>query len=353
MQTQTPVVDCFLLPESDPASCLALQLFLLNATAEGRRPPALVVYSFRDDHAALGRFHLAPDDRGTDLHRRFCGGRVLPIGPGFAGVALVLPRRDALTDDPPGSLSAPQVLNRHVRGFLKGCRSVGLDPIYPGRDVVTVGKKILASVALETDRRGAAVFEMVVAVWRAFDEVPSLIDRADPEGVVTAAILAPEEVTDLEREIEQAVSFEDFARFLRHGFAEHSGATIRAGTLAPDEAQQVQQLAADPTTLSQWVYGRCRSDRLTHRGSRLGAAGQLDVYFEDSAGVLGQVVVSGDFIANSDAIERLETALRGCRREAQAIDGVIAGACSRPGDFLLGVGSVSAVRDAILSGERW
>jgi lipoate-protein ligase A len=353
MRTEPRVVEYFLQPDSEPASCLAMQLYLMNAVADGRRPAALFAYSFRDDHAALGRFHLAPDDRGTDLHRRIAGGRVLPIGPGYAGVALVLPRRDAMTDDAPGTLSAPQVMNRHVRGLLKGCRALGLDPIYPGRDVVTVDKKIIASVGLETDRRGAAVFEMVVAVWRAFDEVPSLIDRADPDGVVTAAILVPDEVTDLERELDQKLAFEDFARLLRHGFEEQLAATMVAGRLDASEEQEVRQLADDPAVLSKWVYGRSRSERLTHRGSLLGSAGQMDVYFEESGGVLGEVVVSGDVIANSDGIERLESALRGCRREAAAIDQAIAGACSRPQDFLLGVGPPGSVRDAILRGEPW
>lgn len=353
MRTQSRVVECFTQPDSDPASCLAMQLHLMNAVADGRRSAALFAYSFRDDHAALGRFHLAPDDRGTDLHRRVAGGRVLPIGPGYAGVALILPRRDAMTDDTPGTLSAPQVMNRHVRGFLKGCRELGADPIYPGRDVVTIDKKIIASVGLETDRRGAAVFEMVVAVWRAFDEVPSLIDRADPDGVVTAEILVPDEVTDLERELDQKLAFEDFARLLRHGFGEQLAATMVAGRLDADEEKEVRRLADDPAVLSQWVYGRCRTDRLTHRGSLIGGAGQMDVYFEQTNGVLGEVIISGDFIANSDGVGHLEAALRGCPREAEAIDRAITGACSRPQDFLLGIGPPSSVRDAILRGEPW
>ena len=353
MPSQRPVVECFVQPETDPAGALAMQMFLFEAIAAGQRPPALFVYSFRDDHAALGRFHLAPDDRGTDLYRRLAGGRVLPIGPGYAGIALLLPRRDSMTNDAPDSLSVPQILNRHVRGFLKGCRAAGVDPIYPGRDVVTIDKKIVAALGLQADRRGPAVFEMVVAVWRAFDEVPSLIDRADPDGVVTAAILAPDEVTDLERELEQSLGFEDFSRLVRHGFAEQLQADVTEGRLSAAEQDQLRRLSDAPATVGQWVYGRCRSPRLTHRGTLLGSGCHLDVYFEETGGVLGEVVVSGDFIANADAIERMEAALRGCRREADAIDTAIGAACSLPGDYMLGIDPASSVRDAILAGEPW
>jgi lipoate-protein ligase A len=351
-------VDCIVQADVDPATCYATQRHLLESVGQGLRPPALHVYSFPTDHASLGRFHIAPADRGTELHRRFAGGRVLPIGPGYAGLALVLPQRDALTDGAPGSLSASQAMNRHVRGFLKACRAAGIDPIYPGRDVVTVGKRIMASLALETDRRGAALFEMLIAVWRAFDDAPSLIDRADPDGVVTAAVMTSGEVTDLEQELERRLGFDELVALLRHGFSEQLRAPVTVAELGAAELATVRALAADAAA-SEWVYGRCRSARLTHRGSQLGVAAGLDVYFEERDGVLGEVVVSGDFIANSDSVLRLENAMRGCRREAAAIDAAMATACPRAGDFLLGIGGrgaggpLAVIRDAILRGEPW
>ncbi len=339
----------------DPATCYATQRHLLEAVGSGLRPPVLHVFSFRDDHASLGRFHIAPADRGTELHRRFAGGRVLPIGPGFAGLALILPQRDALTDGGATRLSAPQVMNRHVRGFLSACRAAGIDPIYPGRDVVTVGKRIVATLGLETDERGAALFEMVIAVWRAFDDAPSLIDRADPDGVVTAAILTPDEVTDLEHELERSLSFDELVALVCHGYGEQVRTKIARAELSAADAAALRVIS-EASAPSEWVYGRCRSPNLTHRGSLLGAAGALDVCFEERDGVLGQVIVSGDFIANSEAVFRIEGALRGCRREAAEIDRAIAAACGRPGDYLLGLGGSApqtSIRDALLRGEPW
>lgn len=352
MPNQPVAVEWFQQPDADPASILALSWHLLDAVAEGRRPPAMIVYSLREEHAALGRFHVAPEARRSDVFRRFSGGRVLAMGPGFATAALLLPRADALTGDPPGSLSASQVLNRHVRGFLKGCRAAGIEPIYPGRDVVTIAKRIVAAVGLEVDRRGAAMFEIVVAVWRAFDEVAPLLDRVDPDGFVTAAMLAPDEVTDLEREADASVDFDFFARIMRQGYAEQLRATIVEGRLSAAEEEAVRVVAADTAACERWIFGRRRSPQLTLRGTCLQNGGQLDVYFAEAGGVLGDVVVSGDFIANADAVARLEDALRGCRREASAIDAAIAGACSQPGDFLLGIGP-AALRDAILAGRPW
>lgn len=353
MPSQAAVVEWFSLPESDPAVVLATQWHLLDEIAAGRRPPALLTFSLRDDHAALGRFHLAPSNGGDGLCRRFAGGRVLPLGPGYAGLTLLLPRADAHTGDSPGSLSASQIMNRHVRGFLKGCRHVGVDPIYPGRDVVTIDKKIVAALGLEVDGRGAAVFEMVAALWRAFDEVAPLLDRVDPEGTVTAAILGPQEVTDLEREVDPSVDFDVFAQMMRHGYGEQLRATLIEGRLSAADVEQVNHLASDGAAVDRWVRGRRLTPRLDRRGTALGSAVPLDVFFEENDGVLGEVLISGDFIANSGSVTRLEAALRGCRRDAAAIDAAIAAACSQPGDYLLGVSPLTLLRDAIVGGEPW
>jgi hypothetical protein len=84
----------------------------------------------------------------------------------------------------------------------------------------------------------------------------------------------------------------------------------------------------------------------------VGRGGAFDVYFEDCGGRLGDVVFSGSFIAPAATVEKMESALRGCRLEASAIDRRIADSCSRPGAYLLGVEPLTALRDAILRGTR-
>jgi len=60
--------------------------------------------------------------------------------------------------------------------------------------------------------------------------------------------------------------------------------------------------------------------------------------------------VSGDFIANSPAIARLEHELRLCPAEWRVIDAVASAIFSQPENFILGLGKVRAIADTIVRG---
>ncbi len=344
------VVDLVAHPDTDPATAYATQLHLWTAIADRRRRPVLYLYSLADRHVLLGRHHAAPAERDRGLCRRFCGGRVLPFGPGQVGVALMLPTRDAMTDGLPGALSASQVMNRHVRGFLGGCRAAGIDPLYPGRDVVTIDRKIVATLGLDTDARGAAIFEMVVALSRSFDGLAPLLDRVDPAGVLSAGVPNTDQLSDLEGALRRPLSFDEFVGLVSQGFSEQLGARVQAIEVDEADGGAIRRLADDRRGARGWVYGRSLSPEMTKRGSHIGPGGSLDVYFEECDGFLGKVIVSGDFIASTVTVARMESALSGCRLDAEAIDLCISSACSRPGDYMLGVEPPTAVRDAIMRG---
>ncbi len=354
-------IQCIRDYDQDPLRSIATQFHLLDAVAEGRRPATLYVYSLREDVAALGRFHIASEYPHRALHRRIAGGRILPMGRGYAGIALLLPRRDSATGSVAGSLSPARVMNRHVRGFLHGCRAIGIDPVYPGRDVVTVGKRIVASLALETDWRGAAVFDMVVAVSRTFAELPAILARADPDGVAMTRLATTEEATHLEAELGRRLEFAEFAAMVRRGFGDHLGYEVTSAHLDAADEPQIAAMCGELERARGWVRGRSRTRDLAWRGSATGQIGALEIYFAENGGVLQRIVSSGDFIANSPAVEALEKQLVGCRRDAAEIDrviagvfpGIAAGAGSCAANYLLGLGDGAPIRDAILRGERW
>ncbi len=344
------VVDLIVQADIDAPRCYALQRHLLNLVAEGRRGPVLLVYMPAGDGVSLGRFHVAPSRRHAGVYRRFAGGRVLPFGPGHVGVGLILPQRDSLTGALPGSLSAPQVMNRHVRGFLHACRGRGVDPIYPGRDVVTIRRRIVASLSLEVEVSGVSLFELTIARSQSFGGVAERLAEIDSEGVVAAGLLGADEASDLATELEGSLGFTELVELLRMGFSRQLGAAVEPARMSATDEETIAAIAAQEREGGNWAFGRRRPQSASFRGSHIGAGGLLDVYFEERRGLLREVVVSGDFISGSDTVKRLESSLDGCRRDPQAIDRAIAVACSRPGDFLLGVDPPTAVRDAIMRG---
>jgi lipoate-protein ligase A len=350
MAAEPPSVDLVAHCHADVATCFLTQRLLWQQVGEGQRGATLYVYALRQECLSLGRFHVAPRGSMKRLHRRFAGGRVLPLGPGRVCLALMLPRRDAMTGAEPDSLSAPQVMNRHVRGFLRACRAAGVEPMYPGRDVVTVDRKLVATLGLECDERGAAIFEMAIAGSDPFGGLEDLLHAADPSRVLTADLPGGGEVSDIEREIGRPLPFEELLALLAQGFAAQLGAPIRSVELTPPEREAVERGRGGNRAVAEWLGGRRLTESINRRGSHLGRGGAFDVYFEERDGRLGDVLFSGAFIAPSATVAKMESALRGCRLEASAIDRRIADACSHPGAYLLGVEPVTALRDAILRG---
>jgi adenine/guanine phosphoribosyltransferase-like PRPP-binding protein len=74
------------------------------------------------------------------------------------------------------------------------------------------------------------------------------------------------------------------------------------------------------------------------------------VHFALTGGAIRDVVLTGDFIAGSGAVARLERALRGCPAEVEAVAAVVERVFAEPGSFLLGVTPLRAIAEAIGGG---
>src|SRR5262245_43827618 len=193
-------VEVIAQPELDPAGSHALDVALLARAAAQAQRAWLRVYTLRGDVLSLGRYHLAPAGDGSrhvTLHRRLGGGRVLALGHGFVVVSLTLPHRSALVGDQPLALRPEQVLNRCVRALLSALRGLGVDAFYPGRDRITIGRRMLGCVSLECDAAGAAVFEAVLAVDGDWLALPHRVEAVDANGVIAAQIPDAGDVTTL------------------------------------------------------------------------------------------------------------------------------------------------------------
>src|SRR5438046_13763 len=233
----------------------------------------------------------------------------MPWGEGFVGLSLVLPHRAALVACDPLALAPEQVMNRYVRGILEACELSGVPALYPGRDAITVQRRILALVSFEVEASGALVFEAVIANGRDFSVLPGLLDRADPGGVVKAGMLTAEDTTSLAR-------------------------------------QRGRALDADLDAAG-WLAQRRLHPHLDRHASVATQLGVLEAHLALAGGRIEDAMLAGDFIANSPAIERLERALRGCPAEPAAVEAMVAGVFAEPENFILGVGPLRTVSETI------
>src|SRR5262245_61657671 len=212
----------------DTPACAAALCDRLLAETRLRKHALLCAYVLPGDVLALGRFHAIPAASATDvmLARRKSGGRPAPLGDGYLALALVLPHRAALVGDDPAALAPEQVLNRAVRGLLGALESLGVNGYYPGRDLVTVDRRVIAALGFEIASDGATLVEACVAVGRSFAQVSSLADRADPAGLVPIDLMLPEQGTSIKEAIGREPDLDELTAALAAGYASRLGLDV-------------------------------------------------------------------------------------------------------------------------------
>jgi hypothetical protein len=328
----------------DAARSHALDLQILDLASHRAERAWLRVYGLTGEVVSLGRYHLAPagDPQGrVSLHRRLGGGRVAPLGPGFAVVSLTLPHRSALVAQEPLALRPEQALNRCVRGLLGGLRGLGVDAFYPGRDRITVDRRVLGAVALESDARGTTVFEAVLAIDGDWLALPERVVAVDRDGVLAAEVLAATEVTSLAAHV-RPPSLAELAHRVAESFAEQFALALAAGTDPVPPAEAAQRAAA-------WVASRRLRPQLSRHGISWGQLGVLEVYLDVRGSEIVDALLAGDFIADSASIARLEQGLRGCPLDAGPLAAAVDAVYADPRSFLLGVGAPRTIVDTVLS----
>jgi len=333
-----PTLDLIVQPALSPRESLAADRRLLDEARTGAA--SLRVYALAGEVLSLGRYHLAPEPPAgcaVELWRRHSGGRAMPWGEGFVGLSLVLPHRAALVACDPLALAPEQVMNRYVRGILEACELSGVPALYPGRDAITVQRRILALVSFEVEASGALVFEAVIASGRDFGVLPGLLDRADPDGVVKAGMLTAEDTTSLAQQLGRALDAAEVADRLRRGYERRLGVGFRERTLSLDAGLDE----------GAWLHQRRLTAHLGRHASVATQLGVLEAHLALAGGRIEDAMLAGDFIANSPAIERLERALRGCPAEPAAVEAMVAGVFAEPENFILGVGPVRTVSETI------
>lgn len=349
-------VDLIVQPQVDPLVSLATDRHLMRAVRRRSRSRSAIlrVYACGGDLLGLGRYHLAPPpqpESSVRLWRRHCGGRLVPFGDGFIGVSLILPHRAALFGDNPLELAAYQVINRYVRGILESCRQIQLPAYYPGRDSITVNRRVLAAVSFETDEHGALLFEAIIANTRDFSVLPAFCEAADPNAVVKLELQPPDTVTSLQRELGRELSVEEVADWLRRGYAKQFDLQLEPHELSPLKVQAVEAAATREFRSDDWLNRRQPRADLDRHLAIWAQLGPFEAHLSlQQERFIKEIMFAGDFIANSPALEELERELRLCPLEWRAIDAVTNQIFSKPENFILGVGKLRTIADMIMRG---
>jgi lipoate-protein ligase A len=336
----TTTFDIVMMQGVEPWHLLGLEAHLLEAVATRATRPILIIYTMRGRLLSLGRYHLydgVASRADLSAFRRFTGGRVVGAGEGWLGLALILPSRDALLPDHDIKLKPDQVMNRYVRGLLAGLRDLGLDCFYPGRDAVTLERRELAMCTFETDASGAMLFECTLAINRGMEEVVQDLEHFDPAGQLPCAMYGPEVATKLVRELDRDVTFNEVAVAIARGYSNLLGGGERR-ELTPLENAQAERRGASMEQRG-WLELSAQGNLSSRIASQLGSiAARVKT---SSEGVVEDILVVGDVIANSPGMAALRSEMSGRRLDLASVSAAVMKVFGHGDDFILGIGEVS------------
>ncbi|HEY8518246.1 MAG TPA: lipoate protein ligase C-terminal domain-containing protein [Candidatus Binatia bacterium] len=286
----------------------------------------------------LGAFHLEPGPRGEPgtalLWRRSTGGRAIAAGDGFLLVTLGLPHRSALVADDRWALAPEQVMNRCVRGLLAWLRKLGVDPVYPGLDLVTASRRALAHVSFAEGEAGPTLFQAIVALRTSLATTPALLDRVDPQGVVPAHLLSSSQVTTLAElqgtEAQGEIDLAAIAAQIAAAYAE----VFDLETEELDDEVTKLMLAEDPGPLA-YVPRALAADARVEVAH--GLLGPVTAAAHVEHGVVADFALTGDFLAPPSAIRELAQRLIGGPATASAAADALRDVLDGRRNYLLGL----------------
>lgn len=318
---------------------------LLLTTVAATTPPRAArfhITSLRSSTVRLGRFQLAPEPTASDptppagLSRRLSGGRTTPSGPGFVELSIVLPHRGIFASDVPSIVAPHQIPNRLVRGVLRALRALGVNGFYPGTDIVTINRRVVAALAFESSPSGAILFEVCLAISSDFAVLNSWIDRLDPGGAVKTSYWPTEAVTSLESERRLPSDFAEIAEVLCAAYSAEFGIVLESVELSPTETSEIER--AEANFGRSWVDQRHAPKSASRYALASTRLGPVEVFLStEPNSTIREVLLAGEFLANSDAVERLQASLRGCPLERAAIRQRVDEAFVPYPNFLLGI----------------
>jgi hypothetical protein len=321
-----------------PRERYAVDQAMVMQAALSPETACLRVYCSPQPGAALGRFHRRDCAASASLGRRMSGGRTTPTGTDFLEMTLVVSRVGWL-DPGVTTLRPEQVLNRALRPLLGVLRSLGVDPFYPGRDLVTVDKSPLASCSFTVLPDGVLLVDICLGLDGALSLLSERVLLLDADGI---AAIDPDC-------FDGAVALRD----LLTASADHG---IWVGRLAEAAETAWRCTVNAPASPPRWLgaftapdnaaYTAFLGERVAQQPGDVRSAASMTMLgvVEASARVVDDRIIGlqicGDLIAPAMTLAALSDACEGIVAAPPAIRRAVTAVLSQEKHFVLGVDGI-------------
>jgi lipoate-protein ligase A len=324
------------------AEALARALALLDQVGPDR-PALLYGAELSGAAVALGAYQHAPHAlRAHALAlpalRRPTGGGAVWASEGVLYFALGLAHASVLMACPPG-----KILNRNVRGFLAGVRSLGVPAHYFGRDFVSVANQPGAYIGWYEADDGRVLVEFFVALDASFalpDGLSAYPPAAEPplrgKPPITLRAAGARELTP-----------HDTLAKIAAGYAKGFALKLASEPPSSEELARATALRAGSQVAPEDSLGLTWSDPHEEAIGFVSAGARLD-----ARGCFAALSVGGDFYQRAQCPAQLHAQLLGQPADEQRVGGALDAVYAAQPGAIEGVRRLTTLRDALLQAAQ-
>ena len=275
-------------------------------------PPILHLYSFVPS-VIVGRYQNLEDsididecdNLGYEYNRRITGGGTVMMGPDVLAIGFAAPMSHPAI---PGNVAG--VFETMSSIFRQGLKTFGLEAGFrPKNDLTLSGRKV---AGLAASNEGDDVLFFHTSLCVGFDIKAMLrllklpVEKLADKGISCFS----ERMITVREELGKDVSLAAVRDAIRDAFAEYFGIEFRPDGVNEREKERVQFLIREKYTKDAWLHAVRELRRKKGRASRKTLGGVITADTAFTGKIIESVLLSGDFFAKKEDINRIEATLK-------------------------------------------
>ncbi|MCB0641961.1 MAG: hypothetical protein KDC44_09995 [Phaeodactylibacter sp.] len=286
----------------------------------------LRLYTYRDHCALVGRFqniHAELDLEAcqreeVQVGRRLTGGGAIIMGQDQLGICLCSHSNRfewKTIRDLCALLSIPVV---------NALRELGIEATFRSKNDLEVNGKKIAGVGVYVDPKGAFHFHTSLLVDLDIPQMLQVLQIPIQKFADKQKVRSVEQrITTLSRELGRKVPLEEVRTLIAQHYQSWFGVELEEQAVRPDEQQHIRQIEQERYQQEDWLFQRSPQADMSGMSLKKTAAGLLRTYIGLKGETIKSVLITGDFLEDTDLFGQIEAKLKWSPLDRDAIEQVV------------------------------
>ena len=291
---------------------LAVDELLPSSIGRRGSPPILHLYSFVPS-VIIGRYQILEDSidadactrRGFQFNRRITGGGTVMMGPDQLALGFSVPFSHPKI--PKGIRAIFESLGGVLRSALK---SLGIEAGFRPKNDVTIDGKKVAGLSASLEDEDCLFFHTSLCIGFDIEMMLELlklpVEKLSDKGISCFS----ERMTTVRRALGREIDFDTVRSAVKTAFMEHFEIEFEDSGLDPWEAGQADTIAKRRYESRDWLHAVKGLKKRKGRALKKTVGGIICVDVAFSGNIIETILLTGDFFSTSEAVHRIEAALR-------------------------------------------